>query len=193
MTRRAFSCVAQVYLARPHVRHSEWAEEDHLKSSALFCWWGRRTLPHDGSPSERSEGGGNNDTRPLRSTLRVRLRARLSGAASSPQTPSSAPDGRRAPLAQAATSFRRLQKVSSLPACGIDHTPHHGRCVDPVLGVNGTSTAKPSRARKNEWLHRCGRSQKNGPRGAWLHRFLVDHAVGKPGASGAAASRAARR
>ncbi len=32
-------------------------------------------LPHDGSPSERSEGGGNNDTRPLR--------ARLSGAASS--------------------------------------------------------------------------------------------------------------
>ena len=56
-----------LYLARPHVRHSEWAEEDHLKSAARFCWWGRRTLPHDGSPSERSEGGGNNDTLPLRS------------------------------------------------------------------------------------------------------------------------------
>ena len=47
------------------MRHSEWAEEDHLKSAARFCWWG--TLPHVGSPSERSEGGGNNDTRPLRS------------------------------------------------------------------------------------------------------------------------------
>ncbi len=57
----------RIYLARPHVRHSEWPEEDHPKSAVCFGWWGRRTLPHDGSPSERSEGGGNNATRPLRS------------------------------------------------------------------------------------------------------------------------------
>ena len=54
---------AQVYLARPHVRHSEWAEEDHLKSAARFCWWGRRTLPHDGRdtrppPPRRLMGAG---------------------------------------------------------------------------------------------------------------------------------------
>ena len=88
------SCI--LYFARPRLRHSEWAEKDHLKSAARFCSWGRRTLPHDGSPPsgarvergwseggarvergwseggarvERgwSEGGGNNDTRPLRS------------------------------------------------------------------------------------------------------------------------------
>ncbi len=46
------------------------------------------------------------------------LRA-VCGSVSSPQTPSSAPDGRRAPLARAAAAFRRRQNVSSLPACGI--------------------------------------------------------------------------
>ncbi len=56
-------------------------------------------------------------------TLRVRLGARLPravcGSASSPQTPSSAPGGRRAPLARAAATFRRLQEVFSLSACGL--------------------------------------------------------------------------
>ncbi len=52
-----------IYLARPHMRHSEWAEEDHLKSAARFCWWGRRTLPHDGRdtrppPPRRLMGAG---------------------------------------------------------------------------------------------------------------------------------------
>ena len=44
-----------LYLARPHVRHSEWAEEDHLKSVARFCWWA--DTPPRRLASERSEGG----------------------------------------------------------------------------------------------------------------------------------------
>ncbi len=60
------------------------------------------------------------------------LRA-VCGAASSPQTPSSAHDGRRAPLARAAATFRRLQKVSSLPACGITQSrpgqTYHAGCI----------------------------------------------------------------
>ncbi len=130
-----------LYLARPHVRHPEWAEEDHLKSAARFCWWGR-TLPHDGSPPsgarvERgwSEGGGNNDTRPLRSHAArappgQALGSRQLSLAPAPSEPFAASPTRRKPpprrlmgagrlWREQPQPFRRLQNVSSLPACGI--------------------------------------------------------------------------
>ncbi len=142
LPRRSPSARPTFYLARPHVRHSEWAEEDHLKSAARFCWWGRRTLPHDGSPPSgaRVERGrrqqrhaappvarcacasGPGSRKPPALAGAGSLRA-VCGSASSPQTPSAAPDGRRAPLARAAATFRSLQKVSSLPACGIFPLP----------------------------------------------------------------------
>ncbi len=81
-----------IYLARPQVRYSEWAEEDQLKSAARFCWW--VDTPPRRLASERSEGG-----------ARVERGWRQQRHAASP---SSAPDGRRAPLARAATTFRRL-------------------------------------------------------------------------------------
>ncbi len=113
-----------LFLARPHVRHSEWAEEDHLKSAARFCWWGSRTLPHVGSPPSgaRVERGwrqqrhaappvarcacasGPGSREPPALAGAGSLRA-VCGSASSPQTPSSALDGRRAPLARAAATF----------------------------------------------------------------------------------------
>ena len=84
-----------------------------------FLLVGEAAPPHDGSPPSGARVAATTTRGPSGRTLRVRLRARLSGAASSPQTPSSAPDGRRAPLARAAAAFRRRQNVSSLPACGI--------------------------------------------------------------------------
>ena len=117
------------------MRHSEWAEEDHLKSAARFCWWGkadppsrrlavraergRRQQRHAAPPVARcaappGQALGSRQLLAGAGSLRA-----VCGSASSPQTHSSAPDGRRAPLARAAVTFLRLQKVSSLPACGI--------------------------------------------------------------------------
>ena len=59
-------------------------------------------LPHDGSPSERSEGGGNNDTRPLRSHATrappgQALGSRQLSLAPAPSEPFAAPPARRKP------------------------------------------------------------------------------------------------
>ncbi len=80
---------------------------------------GRRQQRHAAPPVARcacASGPGSREPPALAGAGSLRA---VCGSARSPQTPSSAPDGRRAPLARAAATFRRLQKISSLPACGI--------------------------------------------------------------------------
>ncbi len=103
-----------LYLALPHVRHSEWAEEDHLKSVARFCWWA--DTPPRRLASERSEGGGNNATRPLRSHAARALPGQALGIAlaPAPSEPFAAPPARRPPLGTPGTRGT-VQKVEALP------------------------------------------------------------------------------